>query len=365
MESKDRENYNLAQIPQKTTIPVNLIRSLAIFLVIVIHASAEQPTIYQLSASGGQWMWWTANIYDSLARFSVPMFVIISGFLLLEASKTKEKTSFFLRKRILRIIPPFIFWATIYFAWRYFVNGENVTLTIIWQDLLAGDPYFHFPFLYMLFGLYLITPLLRPAVNYSSEKVLKYIIILSFIGSAVIPLVGLVIPFNLDTELFIFGGWIGYFILGVYLPKLHVRNLVLYLILFFGIIWTAVGTWLLTISNGGQLNQFFYGYLGVNVVMTACAAFLLLSQISPELLERRLPKFNRLTDLIGQNTLAIFLFHVIVLETLQRGLIGLRLSVSTLNPILEIPLISIITLGICLAIIAPLKKVPILNKLIG
>jgi surface polysaccharide O-acyltransferase-like enzyme len=356
----------LEQITSKSTvISVDLIRTLAIFLVIVIHASAEQPTIYQLPASGGTWMWWTANIYDSLARCSVPLFVIVSGFLLLDFSKTKESTRSFFKKRVIRIVPPLLFWATIYFAWRFFVNGESVTPTSVFQDLLTGDPYFHFPFLYTLFGLYLITPILRPAIAYSNERVDKYLIILSFISSAVIPLIGLFAPINFNSDLFIFGGWVGYFILGVYLPKVRARSSLSLSIFLLGFLWTAVGTWILTLNAGGQMNDFFYNYLSMNVVLTASAVFLLLCQISPQWLDSRLPKFSQVISLIGQSTLAIYLFHVIVLETFQRGLIGLRISITTLNPILEIPLISIITFGICLAIILPLKKAPIINKLIG
>jgi surface polysaccharide O-acyltransferase-like enzyme len=348
---------------QKSNLSVNLIRALAIFLVIVIHASAEQPTIYQLSYGGA---WWTINFYDSLARCSIPLFIIVSGFLLLEASKLKESNHVFLKKRVLRIIPPLIFWAAIYFVWRYFVDGESISLATVYNDLLSGNEYFHFPFLYLLFGLYLITPVLRPAIASSSEKMLKYIIILSFTGVAIVSFINLFIFFNLAPSLFIFGSFVGYFVLGVYLPRLKIKPYKLIGLFIAGYIWTVVGTWVLTLKNGGQLNQFFYDYSQLNVILMTIPVFLLLSQLPPQWFEKRFSKTtNKLVNLIGQNTLAIYLFHVIVLLTLQRGLLGLKISVTTLNPILEIPLISIITLAICLAIIVPLKRVPYLKRLIG
>ena len=352
----------MEQQPQKSIVFVNLIRSLAIFLVIVIHASAEQPTLYQLSYGSA---WWTVNIYDSLARCSVPLFIITSGFLLLEASKLKELNSVFLKKRVLRIIPPLIFWAAIYFAWRYFADGESITMATIYNDLLSGNEYFQFPFLYLLFGLYLITPILRPAIAYSSKKTVKYIIILSFTGVAVASFINLFIFFNLAPSLFIFGSFVGYFVLGVYLPKLNIKPYKLYGLFIGGFVWTAVGTWILALKNGGQLNQFFYDYSQLNVIMMSIAVFLLLLRLPPQLLEKRFSKTNKLLNLIGRNSLAIYLFHVIVLLTLQRGWLGLKISVTTLNPILEIPLISIITLAICLAVIVPLKRVPYLKRLIG
>jgi len=63
--------------------------------------------------------------------------------------------------------------------------------------------------------------------------------------------------------------------------------------------------------------------------------------------------------------LPIFLFHVMVLESLQRGYFGFAINGSTINSIVGIPLITVITLFICLAVIIPLKKIPILKRLIG
>jgi len=54
-----------------------------------------------------------------------------------------------------------------------------------------------------------------------------------------------------------------------------------------------------------------------------------------------------------------------VLEALQKGFFGFQISLATMNPVLEIPLITSVTLIICLAVIYPLKKVPLMKKLIG
>jgi len=68
---------------------------------------------------------------------------------------------------------------------------------------------------------------------------------------------------------------------------------------------------------------------------------------------------------ISENSLPIYLFHLIVLETLQSGYLGFKLSVTTLNPLIEIPLLTALTLVICLAIIVPLKKLPYVKRIIG
>jgi surface polysaccharide O-acyltransferase-like enzyme len=68
---------------------------------------------------------------------------------------------------------------------------------------------------------------------------------------------------------------------------------------------------------------------------------------------------------ISQSTLAIFLFHIIVLETLQRGYLGFVINDTVLNSIVEVPLITFVTLFISVILILPLRKVPVIKRLIG
>ena len=74
---------------------------------------------------------------------------------------------------------------------------------------------------------------------------------------------------------------------------------------------------------------------------------------------------KKLLHLISENTLPIFLFHIIILECLWRGYFGFTLNGNTVNSIIGVPLATVITLFICLAIIVPLKKVPVLKRLLG
>jgi surface polysaccharide O-acyltransferase-like enzyme len=77
------------------------------------------------------------------------------------------------------------------------------------------------------------------------------------------------------------------------------------------------------------------------------------------------PKLKKLLSIISQNTLPLFLFHVIILETLQRGYLGITINGNTINSIVGVPLMTVIVLFLSLAVIVPLKKIPILKDLIG
>jgi surface polysaccharide O-acyltransferase-like enzyme len=93
--------------------------------------------------------------------------------------------------------------------------------------------------------------------------------------------------------------------------------------------------------------------------------FIILATFPKQKTQEKYPLGSRITKIISENTLPIYLFHLIILETLQGGFLGIKISVTNLNPIIEIPLITIITLIISLAIIVPLKKSPYVKKLLG
>jgi len=57
------------------------------------------------------------NIYNSLSKPSVPLFVMLTGALLLMPEKVGEPLSVFFKKRLNRIGLPFLFWGVVYFAW--------------------------------------------------------------------------------------------------------------------------------------------------------------------------------------------------------------------------------------------------------
>jgi surface polysaccharide O-acyltransferase-like enzyme len=103
------------------------------------------------------------------------------------------------------------------------------------------------------------------------------------------------------------------------------------------------------------------------MILSAVTLFLLLNTIQAPTnqTESRHPKINWLLCKISQNTLPIFLLHVIILDTLHMGFLGYTISSNTLNSIIEVPLITVVTLFICLGVIVPLKKIPVLKRLIG
>jgi surface polysaccharide O-acyltransferase-like enzyme len=297
----------------------------------------------------------------------VPLFVILSGALLLQPSKTNEPIRFFLKKRLSRIAIAFGFWSVIYFIWTYYVDNVPLSVDYVLQSMLKGGAYYQFWFIYLIFGLYLITPILRIIVANAPRKILRYTLILWFITVPVVPVFHLVTGYSLDPNLLLFTGYIGYFIFGFYAMNNNISTKTLKLILAFGIISTILGYYLMAYPFH-SLNQFYFfaDTLSFNIVLSSIAVFLLLCKAPSNWPGTKHPRFARLIHAISENTLPIFFLHVIVLETLNKGLLfSLKISLMQISPVIEIPLAATVTLFICLGLILALKKVPGLKQLIG
>ena len=350
-------------------LPVDLIRTIAILFVILLHASIEPNLNVDFMSPQGVELWWTADVYGSIARMAVPLFIMLTGALLLQSEKANESLGIFFKKRWNRIGIPVFFWAIVFYAWDFFVKKQTFTPTTILQDALAG-PYVHFWYVYLLVGLYLLTPVFRVVVAHADWKIIKYFLSVWFVGTGVVSILMLSSTFSPQAvwfrdNVFILTGVSGYFILGAYWARIKLRSLLLYGALAFSLLWTIFGTYLLTNTLGERYSAFFWDASSFSIIIASAALFFILAAIPNQKIETKLPRFNQAVRIVSLNTLPIYLFHVIILETLQQGYLGLQISVTNLNPILSIPLLTGATLLLSIAIIVPLKKIPYVAKIIG
>jgi len=330
------------------------------FLVIFVHANSVS---YSISSSTLPALanWWTIAAYRAVGNFGVPMFIMLTGIFLLDPLKCDEPMRVFFKKRWARIGIPLIFWTVAYFAWGYYFNGYPFTASSIFEGLLSGS-YYHLGFLYLLIGLYLATPILRILAKYIDRTRLAYFLILWVVASFVVPYIQLFIGYNYNPLLFVFSGWIGYYFLGVYLLKTKVKSWVPYIILILGILGAVAGDWVVSMYNPA-LNGFFHEYLIFPTIIASGALFLLLLTVPANRFEGHI-KFNGALHWVSQNTLPIYLFHVMILELIGTYL-GWRLEIFALPSILEVPVMTIIVFAATCLILYPLVKLPYVKKIIG
>src|SRR5690606_22413849 len=99
----------------------------------------------------------TALFFSSSVRFCVPIFVMITGVLLLQKP---EELSIFLRKRFTRLLFPFIFWSFIYISLKTNIDWSWNEIAVFAGKQLKSGAEFHLWYVYMLIGVYLFIPVL-------------------------------------------------------------------------------------------------------------------------------------------------------------------------------------------------------------
>ena len=171
---------------------LDYLRVFACFLVMLVHGaenyypgpeSTDMAGPQAILASQTDRLW--VSLYDGFSRMAVPLFMMVSAYLL--APKKKEQSSReFYRRRFGKIFPPFLVFTILY-----------CTLPLLWGQLdaatslrdLARIP-LNFPtigghlwFLFPLFSLYLFIPVISPWLETASAREERFFILLFLISS--------------------------------------------------------------------------------------------------------------------------------------------------------------------------------------
>jgi len=279
------------------------VRAIATVSVIFLHVSA--PLLY-LYGKISHTYWWIGNIADGMVRFSVPLFVMLTGYLLIPKA---DHFIEFIKKRSSRILLPFLFWSIIYFGYKliqlhYF--APHTMNSYLWNSLLKGT-FYHLWYIYMLIGIYLFLPIISKWVLQASNKELFI-----FIGIWFFTLIfnfPFLSKYKIDFDLIYFSGFIGYLLLGYLIPKLTLKNpmlvgSVLYVI---GTTITILGTYVFTKKNGTYYPE-FYKYLTPNVALASAGIYIIIKNYTIKNLF-----VKKIIGSISQYSYGIYLSHAIVL----------------------------------------------------
>ena len=334
---------------------VDAIRAFAILMVIIVHVSGDVLTD---RAGAIDRAWWICNWFNSFARTGVPLFVMISGALLLDPSK-RETIGTFLRRRFLRVFLPVIAWMPVFFWWG---QQPDVPLSVsrVFQMILAGTVYYHLWFVYMLAGLYLATPILRVYIRGADRRDLGYFALIWLIAAAVLPSLTEFTHIDLGLTFFVTTGFVGFFVGGYYLRVVTVNRRVRAWLPIVVLLMTAVTgfvTFLMS-SEPGVLDETFYEALRPNIVVMSFAAYLWLKDCDFAALQARMPFLNRIIRIVSGTSFSVYLIHVLILQMLIQH-VGLQ--ALTLTPVFGILATTAVTLVLSVLVTTLMRKVPVVR----
>lgn len=341
----------------KRIVYFDYLRVFAIMIVILLHIAASNWANVDVKS----FTWQVLNITDSIARWGVPIFVMISGALFLNREISTKQIY---RKYILRIVVAYLVWSTIY---ALFMNGGIADRIVM---IVKG--HYHLWFLFMIIGLYAIIPLIKPIIE--NDKRTKYFLILAGIFAIIIPFIGTLIgdfggiklnklwtiindTIN-NTNLYFVVGYTGYFVLGYYINKVNLSKkaiMIIYILGILGFIMTIGLSVLASLKTNTPCNN-YYSVFSINVLLESIAVF--------TWFKYRKYKNNKLNNFffkLSTYSFGAYLVHALVLEKLDDIF---HLNTLSFNPILSIICILLITVLISFTISAVLNKIPKIKEFI-
>lgn len=329
---------------------LDLIRTIACLSVVMIHVSAE---FVIRGTTGPDFL--LGNLLDSLSRAGVPLFVMISGALMLDEGYVFTKKKWL--SHIGRMTVFYIVWSVIYGL----LNGG---LGAAFSNIFSC--FYHLWYIPMIIGLYLLVPLMRLWVKEENIRFVEYFLLLSLVFAFLLPQIagllahvpGAINPFQSLAEhmnLQYVAGYTAYFILGWYLNRGIRRTGLICTLGIIGICITYAGTHFAAINLNAD-NYPFYENFTLNVLMHSASIFVLCrSLFGPE---RPSGKFLRkLTGWFSQYSLGIYAVHIFFISRLTPMLGHLHIAAA-------LPLIFILTFVVSAFTSMILKKIPILKKII-
>ncbi|MFO1242538.1 MAG: acyltransferase family protein [Rickettsiales bacterium] len=311
---------------------LDILRIVACFAVVGIHVYAP---VFQ-TAPVQSALWWQANLVTAFSRWSVPVFVMLSGYLLLDKPYN-------LSRRLLRIGIPLIVWTAIYLLFTHLFY-EQLSLEQVLRKIISGKPYYHLYFLFIMLGLAVVTPLLNRVLAYLTRSQFRAMLGILFLLVIAHKLLGLIWPqIVMEPNAFTFFiRFLPFYLLGYEVRDWRVSPRVLIPVFLFMCLLAA--GWNAMAYIYWHKNAYAFAYLNPLIILTALLLFLLALQmpVFP------IPKYIlHLSDC----TLGIYLIHPI----------WLAMGVSFLPPIVLWCAAFLLSYG-CIAFV---RTIPLARNFVG
>lgn len=336
---------------------VDLLRIVATFSVVFLHVAAGNWGNVNL----GTFEWNVYNFYDSLVRFGVPIFVMVTGMFLLNPDKKVSFKEIYC-KYILRILIALISWSLLYAVYTNIINYDEFNRGIFIKSFLFG--HYHLWYLYMLIGLYIITPLLRKIVT--DKKAVEYFLILSLIFNFVLPIIIKVFDiadfdiFLKKLDLHFIVGYVGYYIGGYYFGTYDLNKFnknTIYILGVMSLIFTYIFTNIISLKTG-KANSTFYSYFSPNVMIVSLAIFVFFKyEISKIQFKERT---NNIVNMLSECSFRIYLVH----DFFNIFILNYGINSLNYNPIISVPIIAVTVFMASLITSFIIGRTPLLKRIL-
>lgn len=329
---------------------IDFAKFFSIFAVVILHSAASVLSHSEFNT----YDWWVANVIDASVRWAVPVFVMITGVLLING--TTDYISNF-KKIPFRLLVPFVCWLVVYFFWNYIKSNMKGELDSFdyFGDVLHGVPHYHLWYMYMITGIYMLLIAFRKGLQDFSNLALGVFTGITMLISAI----SVFLPSDINFQaLFWCVKYLPYCFLGYYIFRVTVTISIYWLIIMWLIIVALIA--LLTaffIDNSSVPGMYFYNSFNPLVIILSSVTLLIFKKYNKESLSEMI---NDKVKNYSKLTLGIYLVHPIFLESINFIGYGTRYT----NSLLMIPITSVIVFILSLTFCVCISKIRFIKAMI-
>lgn len=327
---------------------IDAVRSFACLCVITTHAPIPNCT-------GGGERFISAFNYYSVAGASI-LFFMISGSLVLY----KEKPIIpFLRKRITRIVFPMIFWTIFSLGIDYLMG--NISLVAYGRKICMipfAPQVGTYWFIYVIFGIYLVTPIFASWLSRCSKKDVEIYLIIWGLTLFLPYLTWVNKSFSIIINythgyLYYFYGYLGFALLGYYLRKyIYIKKYNWRHYSLFSLIGLLP---ILLLCLKLVPHDIVHNRMSINIALLAICYFIIIKHI----------KLNERMSLIcydfAQHSFGIYLVQILVM----RKCLWPLLAPLNIHYAIQIPLVVILTAFFSYLLVHLISKLPYSRYIVG
>lgn len=295
---------------------IDVLNCIAIIFVLFLHST-------QLAHTGNNSFthFRLALAVQSICYPAVYIFFMNSGATLLDY-REKYSTKVFLKKRLHRVLVPFLIWSLIYYlysidhiAYPGTKIHSHVGFINFIKAFVNNDINSLFWFFYTILALYLVVPIISPLVE-RNLNTLFYIVVMFFLCSNGLQFISNLTGINFRTSFIsqplISSSYIGFFIAGYLIKVDYFNSKQQNLLIIMGLVSLIV-----TLAN-----NLFYGrtrpFNNMDPFLYSIGIYLLIKKMVEHLPSDRLKIFTTLSSA----SLGIYILHPFVYELLDRYIYG-------------------------------------------
>lgn len=344
----------------------DVLRALAIIGIVFCHA-AMPFVVSGIHTS----QFYVSAFFDCLRDFSIPVFVMLSGALLIGK---KDSFKDFFKKRLSRIFIPFLFWVIVYIAYSsaYITHGFSLSNAIDIFFGTSGTLGVTFWFIWMIivayFGIFIINKCMSHFENPN-----RFMNVLTLIAVAYI-LICDFSSFNpLSPKIVYFLSFLAYVVIGYFITHndwLESRfdsRILLLIASVLAIVSYCSYIFNFVVPRSVIAGQFVYlSYFNVTILFISLMVFLSFKFLSVggylERIEHN--SIGKALTVISKYSFGIYLIHYLILYRLKINILNF-VNYLGQNPLIWIPLLVILAVIISLIILMIFDKIPYLRKVTG